>query len=499
MSDSSRREFLGSLGLTGAGAAIGLSAFLTDWKDKAPDDKRELVKMGFIGVGNRGGSLLRTALQVPGAIPIAVADVQPAKRNGFARDIKKQMEKKLGDKDFKVDTYEDYRDLLANKEVEAVVIATPHYLHGPMAIDAIEAGKHVYCEKAMAFTIGENIDIYNLVNEKRKAGDSLVFQVGHQRHYSPLYKKVKELCDGDRIGDIAAIRAQWNLNDEIRRPTADPELEKVVNWRLYSELSGGLTTEYATHQIDVVNWLLDCPPDSVAGFGGVDWYDGDGRDTQDNIHIIFNYKVPAVARDAFGRIKKDAAGKTTYEKDADGKIKKRDVKFMYMSMMANAHLGPSELVMGRYGTIGMSLAGGEFWKEKKARADSSRVAEGTNPLRAKQKDILVSGPTVATSFAGPAGDTIEHPITKEDGTPDEYHWTRFLEPIKGAYDKVETLLAMDSYVDCCRDARAKKDFDHKLSADVKVGMWSAIPALMANIAMREERTVYWNEFFPNGA
>jgi predicted dehydrogenase len=518
-----RREFIGSATLTTAGAAVGLSAWLKSPKhrlaaetERLKEEHRKperLVRMGFIGVGNRGSSLLRTALQVPGAIPMAVADVQSEKRNDVATDIRDVMATKLGDPRFSVSLYDDYRRLLDDKSIEAVVIATPHYLHGPMAIDAIEAGKHVYCEKAMAFTIGENQDIYNLVRAgaKTSTGAELVFQVGHQRHYSPLYRKVKELVDRDHIGDVAAIRGQWNQNDEIRRPTANPELEKVINWRLYSELSGGLTTEFATHQIDVANWILGTHPDSVCGYGGVDFYP-DGRDTDDNIHLVFNYKVPIPRRDGYGRIVKETVNGATqivWELDESGQRKLRNVRFMYMSIMANAQLGPSELILGRYGSIGVGLGGGEFWKEKKARQDPNRIAEGTNPLRAKQKDILKSGPTVATSFGGLPGAPIPDEITKvdvvaDDGggeheieTTDRSHWTRFIKPIKGAYDRVETLLAMEGFVECVRRSRSGQPFRHLLGADVEIGMWSAIPALMANIAMREQRTVYWKEFFPS--
>lgn len=503
----SRREFVGAAALSSVGVAAGVSAYFLGpkekrniWADSKDPDRQ--VRLGFIGVGNRGGSLLRTALQVPGAIPMAVADVQPAKQAGYAKDIQSVMQRKIGAADFPVATYSDYRQLLDNPDVEGVVIATPHYLHGPMAIDAIEAGKHVYCEKALAFTIGENQDIMRLVHDKSvkaAGGLEMVFQVGHQRHYSPLYRRVRDMINRDHIGDLAAIRGQWNLNDEISRPVADPELEKVINWRLYSDLSGGLTTEYATHQIDVANWYLGTHPDSVCGFGGVDFYIEDSRDTDDNINLIFNYRVPIPKRDAYGRVVREGEGadaKVVYLPDpeeADG-LRKRDVRFMYMSNMANAHLSAAELILGRYGTIEVSLGGGEFFKEKKAREDPARIAEGTNPRRAKQKDVLKSGATVDPSTAS-LGRKRGEPIheTLEDGQ----EWTKFIEPIKGSYDKVETLLAMESYVKCIRMARERKDFSAELQADVTVGAWSAIPALMANMAMRERRTVRWSEFFPD--
>jgi predicted dehydrogenase len=496
----SRREFLGGAALTTAGVAAGLSYYYSrpEREDLSEVLKPESqVRLGFIGVGNRGGSLLRTALQVPGTRAVAVADVQKTNREDLGKYIRRVMRDREKLPDYHVSLYDYYRRLLDNKEVEGVFIATPHYLHGSMALDAIEAGKHVYCEKAMAFTIGENQDIYDLVRSGKKAGggEGLVFQVGHQRHYSPLYRKVHEMVLSDQIGDIAAIRGQWNLNDEISRPCDDLELEKVVNWRLYSDLSGGLTTEYATHQIDVANWLLGTHPDSVCGTGGVDWYYADGRDTHDNIHLVFTYRVPVVKRDYYGRIERTADGRVIHEKDAAGRTRYRNVCFDYMSIMQNEHLNASESIFGRYGTIEVSLGGGEFFKEKKAREDPNRIAEGTNPRRALQKSILKGGATVdptTASISHRRGDPVDDRLPKS-------HWTRFAAPIEGAYDKVETLLAVESFVKCIRRARRGESFADELRADVEVGMWSAVPALMANIAMRESRTVYWREFFPEPA
>jgi len=512
--DLPRRDFIGAAALGVGGAASGISFLfhkygehpyldqVKGWREDFGESNH--VKTGHIGVGNRGGSLLRTALQVPGSMPIAVCDKQPSKIKDFKKSIEDVISRRDGDENKPtIQTSDDYRRILDNKDVEAVFIATPHYLHGPMAIDAVEAGKHVYCEKAMAFTIGENQDIVDLIasGAKTPGGEDIVFQVGHQRHYSPLYQKVADMIHGDRIGEVATIRAQWNQNDKISRPAPSLELERIINWRLYSEYSGGLTTEFATHQIDVANWFfgeegshVGIHPHSVRGYGGVDWYYQDSRDTHDNIHLIFTYKVPAVQRDAYGRVKKDGAGKTVYEKDASGGIRMREVTFDYMCTMANAHLGPSEMMLGRYGTIQVSLAGGEFWKEKKARKDPNRIAEGTNPRRSSQKKILKSGATMA-KLGGTPGDEIEEkPLERGDK-----HWSHFIEPIEGAYDKIETLLAVESFHKCVRLARDKNSFAGELRADAIVGMNSAVAALMANIAMREDRAVYWDEFFPKSS
>jgi predicted dehydrogenase len=494
--DVTRREFIGSATLTTAGVAAGLSFYLSrphrnDERVAELNKAENQVRLGFIGVGNRGMSLLRSALQVPGSRPIAIADVRESQRAEAVKDVKASRAN-AGEADYKVEAYEDYRRLLDRKDVEAVFIATPHYLHGPMALDAIEAGKHVYCEKAMAYTIGENQDIYDRVTAGARTSDGhlLVFQVGHQRHYAPLYKKVKDMIDQGLIGDIAAIRAQWNSNDPVRRACPDPEEEKLINWRLYSEFSGGLTTEFASHQIDVANRLIGTHPDSVCGFGGVDWY-ADGRDTHDNIHLIFNYKVPVLERDSAGRPKK-ADGKPLYKKDGERTVQ-RNVRFDYMSITQNAHLAASELIMGTYGTIEVSLqGGGEFFKEKKALADPNRIAEGTNPKRSHQKRILKTGSTVdpnQTSIRRPKGDPVQ-------GDKDKTHWVQYTESIHGSYDTHETLLAISGFCDSIRLSREGKEFKEALAANVEVGLWGAVPSLMANIAMREERTVYWNEFFP---
>ena len=527
-----RRDFIGAAALGAGGIATGLSFYfrkgvknpsaeeVKGWRAEHFDGG-EKVRTGHIGVGNRGGSLLRAALQVPGSMPIAVCDKQASKIKDFKKSIQDVISRRDGKKpaEVAVQTSDDYRRILDNKDVEAVFIATPHYLHGPMAIDAVEAGKHVYCEKAMAFTIGENQDIVDLVEggAKTPGGKDIVFQVGHQRHYSPLYQKAADMIHGDRIGEVATIRAQWNQNDKISRPAPSLELERIINWRLYSEYSGGLTTEFATHQIDVANWFfgggdhVGVAPHSVRGYGGVDWYYQDARDTHDNIHLIFTYKVPAVQRDAFGQVKKDSAGKLVYEKDPSGGIRKREVTFDYMCTMANAHIGPSELMLGRYGTIQVSLAGGEFWKEKKARKDPNRIREGTNPRRAHQKSILKSGATMAKLGGTPGEELIEHAPVKGRRPLDlhndegklllgaDKHWSHFIEPIEGAYDKIETLLAVESFHKCVRLAREEKPFAKELRADATVGMNSAVAALMANIAMREDRTVYWDEFFPKSS
>ncbi len=491
--DISRRNFMSSAALTAAGAATGLSYFFS--KDNVPRPKREAVRVGFIGVGSRGGALLRAMLKVPGSEVVGVCDAQDVVIEENFDKVKDSYGQAHGGRtdDFKILTSNDYRDLLKDKTIEAVVIATPHFLHGPMAIAALEAGKHVYCEKAMAFTIGECQDIYSLAKKvefdpAEPNKKTQVFQVGHQRHYSKMYRKVLEMVQGGQIGNVTAMRAQWNSNDEIRRPCENPRLEKVINWRLYSESSGGLMSEFASHQIDVANMLLDVHPHSVCAMGGQDYprY-RDGRDTTDNIHVIFTYLADwrEFKVDAEGKAVLDDKGKPVFEKTG----KKYPVRFSYMSIMTNALLGPSEIIFGDEGSIEVSLAGGDFWKEAKLLRDPEKLKQGTNPASTHQKKILKSGSTVTAVKKG------RRPPDEElAGDKDKADWSEFAGALEGEHSPQETLLALDDFLQQIRKSRDKKPF--KVSADVTVGLWGAVPALMGNLALRENRTIFWSEFFP---
>jgi predicted dehydrogenase len=445
-------------------------------------------------VGSRGGALLRSMLKVPGSEVIAVADVSDEAVGAAVENIRDadkeeiaRGEKKEGE-ETKVFTTEDYRELLKQKDVQGVVIATPHFMHGPMAMDALEAGKHVYVEKAMAFTIGECLDLYNAV---KSLGNKRVFQVGHQRHYSKLYRKVRDMVQRGTIGNVTAIRAQWNRNDQVSRPTPDPKLERLVNWRLYSEYSGGLMTEFASHQIDVANMVLALPPEpgkphqilfpeSVCGMGGMDHPRSKrqkGRDTSDNIHVIYTYRVPFRERKmgADGKPVLGSDGKPIFVPTGETYL----VRFVYMSLMTNELLGPTEMIFGDEGTIESSLAGGDFWREPKA-ADNAGTAS-------PQKTILKTGATIAAVKKG-----IKRPDDEIAIGKDRTDWSDFVGKITGEHSPQETLLALDGFLSDIRKCEMGEPFHVYANADV--GLGGAAAAILGNIAMQEGRTVSWKEF-----
>ncbi|MGB5820301.1 MAG: Gfo/Idh/MocA family oxidoreductase [Saonia sp.] len=264
-----RREFVIKGGLASAATAISTTAMGSFFDSKSP---LETLNIGVIGTGSRGAGLIPFINRMENFNVIACCDPLPFR---LADGLKKV--------EGKASSYSDYRKLLDNPTIDAVLIATPFSMHSKIAIDALDAGKHVYCEKTMAKGFK---GIQQLVN-KVKTSDK-IFQTGHQYHSSRLYVHVVDLIKSGKIGKVIAFECQWNRNGNWRRPVPRPELEKAINWRMYREFSGGLVAELCSHQIDFVNWVLEATPEKVTGIGGIDYWK-DGRETYDNVHLLYSY------------------------------------------------------------------------------------------------------------------------------------------------------------------------------------------------------------------
>ncbi|MEM9144071.1 MAG: Gfo/Idh/MocA family oxidoreductase [Bacteroidota bacterium] len=264
-----RREFIIKGGMASAAVATTATTMGQVLHKKSPNER---VRIGIIGTGNRGSGLIPLIGQIPNFEVVACCDVLPF-----------QLEKGLSKTTGRAKGYKDYRKLLEHPEMDAVLIATPFSSHSQIALDALDAGKHVYCEKTMAKGYG---GIQNLVDKAKNS--KKVFQTGHQYHSSRLYTYIVDMIKAGEIGKIAALECQWNRNGNWRRPVPDPQLERLINWRMYREFSGGLAAELSSHQIDFANWILDETPNKVTGAGGIDYWK-DGRETFDNIHLIYSY------------------------------------------------------------------------------------------------------------------------------------------------------------------------------------------------------------------
>jgi len=293
-SELKRRDFLKAAALA-AGPAV-ISA-------RAAESKLDI---GWIGVGTRGYAALdwmHTA--APDDVQItSICDTY----QGYIARAKDRMKTIWGTTP---KTYVDYRELLADKSVDAVFIMTPEHLHHDMTIAALRAGKHVYIEKPLAHTIDEGWDI---LREAQKAGK--VVQVGTQNRSSTLYKKAKELIKQGMIGDVHFVRAFWYRNSLPNDPAwryvipaeATPQNtdwnkflgnapkmpwspERYFQWRLYWDYSGGISTDLLVHQTDIVNYMLDkTVPQSCMASGGIyRWTEKDDRDVPDTFSAIYEY------------------------------------------------------------------------------------------------------------------------------------------------------------------------------------------------------------------
>jgi predicted dehydrogenase len=181
-------------------------------------------------------------------------------------------------------SYKDYRKLLDDKNIKAVAIAVPLHLHYPITVDALKAGKHVFLEKTMTYNIPEAID---LVKQSQQY-NQLTLQVGHQYRYTPLYNRVKEMIEKDYLGKVTQIDCRWDRNTSWRRQVPPGINDRVINWRMYKEYSGGLVAELLSHQIDFINWAFNTHPDTFFATGGIDFYE-DGRETYDNVQVVLRY------------------------------------------------------------------------------------------------------------------------------------------------------------------------------------------------------------------
>lgn len=233
------------------------------------------VKVGVIGCGDRGRGLIHISKELPEAFEVvAICDVLDFR----LAEAKKQSPQA------KFKAYKDYQALLDNKDVQAVYIATPLNMHFPIAVAALKAGKHVYLEKTMTYSITEAQDLVKIV----EAHPAQILQVGHQYRYAPVYYRVKEMIEDGYLGTVTQVESRWDRNNNWRRPVSDPALERKINWRMYKEYSGGLMAELLSHQVDFINWAFNTHPEEILATGGVDFYK-DGRETFDNIQVMFRY------------------------------------------------------------------------------------------------------------------------------------------------------------------------------------------------------------------
>jgi predicted dehydrogenase len=236
------------------------------------------LKIGLIGAGWYGMVITKAALKVGGVEVIGICDVDSDHLNNSANDLEQLQ-------GTKPKTFKYYNDLLEMKGLEAVFIGTPPHWHALQFIAACQKGLDIYCEKPLSYDIREGLA---MVNAAEKAGN--IVQLGFQRRQSEAFKKVKELLDKGRIGDLHQVTAQINYNPElldntIQPPPASldweewcgpaPKLDYRPNighiaWRLEKEYGNGHLVDWGIHHIDIIRHIMgEGMPGEFYSTGGI--------------------------------------------------------------------------------------------------------------------------------------------------------------------------------------------------------------------------------------
>jgi len=356
----SRRNFLEGTTLSAAGLMLGSSRV-----PASAMRANDRVNIGVIGAGSQGTSLIRNLAMVANAKIAAMCDIfEPNLNKGISLAGSQPR------------SFTDYRKLIESKDVDGVVIATPLHMHYDIAMAALEASKHVFVEKTMMYSMKQCDQIL----QATRARASQVFQVGHQHRFDPVIHKVVDMSRDGALGKVTHIRCMWHRNGDWRRPVPKinfdpspwgyPDLEHLINWRMYKRYSGGLMCELGSHMIEICNLILGSTPAAVTGMGGIDYWK-DGRETFDNVVAVYNYP----------------AGQ----------------KVTFSSTTTNAHDGEHIVIMGTEGTIEMGWDKALYFREKEppelVKAEGATVIGATGETMKTSTQSQKEGAQVAPQDA----------------------------------------------------------------------------------------------------
>lgn len=431
-----RRSFLKSSGLVAASVAthVGTPVIIRAQNLQDP------VVYALIGVGSQGRNHLRNLTTLQTGRCAVLCDI-------YEVNLKKGLQEIGSNSEIES---QDYRRVLDRKDVEAVFITTPYYLHVPMMLDAISAGKHVFVEKCMMKTEEE----IPLVYEAVKGHPELIIQVGLQRRYSNIYQNAMKMIHTGILGKVMTVRAQWHRNTNWRRPVPDPKFEKTINWRMYRKFSGGLMAELGSHMADVANWAFQSEPVAVTGIGGNDYWK-DGREIFDNVAVVYEYP--------------------------------KGQKFLFSAIGHNRHLDFSETILGDKGSIEITLGSNDpratFFPQKLA--PGAPISNGMENIP-KELDWMAG----ATILEKEKGIPISPKILAEDqgfvSREIEYarRWLIEMGVMDFELERNPIQAEDEHFFECIRKGK-------KPLADLDIGAADSRAVIYANRAMDEKTRITW--------
>jgi predicted dehydrogenase len=289
MTDSTRRGFLRQ-------AALGTAAFLA-YPHSRVLGANDRVRVGMIGVGNRGQDLLEEALAVHNVELVAIADV-------YSRRHDEAKKKVPG-----IQTFDDHRRLLDVKDIDAVIVASPLHTHARHFLDTLAAGKDLYAEKTMTWSIPEAEQCLAAATQSGR-----IVQIGLQWESSGALQDARKWIKDGMVGKVTQVESWMSRNTPhgqgqwVRSIPADCTAQNVnwsaflngrrgrpfdasrlINWRLFWEFSGGNVTENMVHQIAWIMTALDLPIPTAAYMSGGVFSEKDGREVPDTIAVTLDF------------------------------------------------------------------------------------------------------------------------------------------------------------------------------------------------------------------
>lgn len=313
--ESSRRGFIKKLATSTAAVAVGSQVLAASPENnnkiisiskRADFSANDQINIALIGAGGMGTGDVMTALMVPGVKIVAVCDLY----DGRLRDAKTRWGQDIF-------TTRSYKEILSRPDVDAVIIATPDHWHQQISIDAMRAGKHVYCEKPMVHSIGEGPAVIQAQKETGK-----VFQVGSQGVSSLGNEKARELLKDGAIGELNFAEGFWARHSpggawsypipaDASKQTVDWEAflsnttkrdfdaKRFFRWRNYRDYGTGMSGDLFVHLFSSLHFITGTfGPNKIYSSGGLRYWK-DGREVPDVLLGIFDYPEQAEAHPAF--------------------------------------------------------------------------------------------------------------------------------------------------------------------------------------------------------
>jgi predicted dehydrogenase len=401
-----RRQFLRSTAAAGAGLAF--SPFVLGQTTSTSMDD---INVALLGAGTEGQVLLNACLKIPGIRFKAVCDIWTAYNQ-------RRVSRLLTAYKHEHNTYMDYQDMLAKeKDLDAVIIATPDFWHSRHTVACLEAGLHVYCEKEMSNTLE---DAKKMVETAKKTGKYL--QIGHQRRSNPRYRHCYDkLINKAKIcGRMTTINGQWNrskaacedltwpknavIDDATLKKYEFDSMHQFRNWRWYKGKGGGPIVDLGSHQIDIYSWFLGANPKSIMASGGIDYWKD--HDWYDHVMAIYEYQT-----------------------------KEGTVRAFYQTITTNSGQGYFEQFMGDEGTLLISEAAGrgKVYREVWVPAEKwdPWVKDGyLKAVEAEPVEPTAAG-VVLDVRESPTPPSYDIPVTLGDKPYHQPHLENFFDTIRG--------------------------------------------------------------------